>query len=309
VTSNLPTVSVIIPALNAAAALPAALDAVLNQSYENIVDVVVAAGDEATADAARGRVKVVNNPSQRTSAALNLAIAESDGDVIVRCDAHATLPEDYVEKAVETLKRTGADVVGGMQVPFGQTPWERAIASSMSSPIGAGDARYRRGGEEGAVETVYLGVFRREAIDRVGGFDDRFTRNQDYELNHRIIESGGTVWFNPALKVEYQPRSSLAALARQYFAYGAAKRLFSRLHPGSLRWRQLLPPALVLLLAVSVVGSVWLPALLVVPSTYVLAMLIAGVFLAGSAWRVSAALVTMHVTWGYGFLTGSRKRS
>ena len=308
-TSNLPTVSVIIPALNAAAALPAALDAVLNQSYENIVDVVVAAGDEATADAARGRVKVVNNPSQRTSAALNLAIAESDGDVIVRCDAHATLPEDYVEKAVETLKRTGADVVGGMQVPFGQTPWERAIASSMSSPIGAGDARYRRGGEEGAVETVYLGVFRREAIDRVGGFDDRFTRNQDYELNHRIIESGGTVWFNPALKVEYQPRSSLAALARQYFAYGAAKRLFSRLHPGSLRWRQLLPPALVLLLAVSVVGSVWLPALLVVPSTYVLAMLIAGVFLAGSAWRVSAALVTMHVTWGYGFLTGSRKRS
>ena len=308
-TSNLPTVSVIIPALNAPAALPAALDAVLNQSYENIVDVVVAAGDEATADAARGRVKVVNNPSQRTSAALNLAIAESDGDVIVRCDAHATLPEDYVEKAVETLKRTGADVVGGMQVPFGQTPWERAIASAMSSPIGAGDARYRRGGEEGAVETVYLGVFRREAIDRVGGFDDRFTRNQDYELNHRIIESGGTVWFNPALKVEYQPRSSLAALARQYFAYGAAKRLFSRLHPGSLRWRQLLPPALVLLLAVSVVGSVWLPALLVVPSTYVLAMLIAGVFLAGSAWRVSAALVTMHVTWGYGFLTGSRKRS
>ena len=308
-TSNLPTVSVIIPALNAAAALPAALDAVLNQSYENIVDVVVAAGDEATAEAARGRVKVVNNPSQRTSAALNLAIAESDGDVIVRCDAHATLPEDYVEKAVETLKRTGADVVGGMQVPFGQTPWERAIASSMSSPIGAGDARYRRGGEEGAVETVYLGVFRREAIDRVGGFDDRFMRNQDYELNHRIIESGGTVWFNPALKVEYQPRSSLAALARQYFAYGAAKRLFSRLHPGSLRWRQLLPPALVLLSAVSVVGSVWLPALLVVPSTYVLAMLIAGVFLAGSAWRVSAALVTMHVTWGYGFLTGSRKRS
>lgn len=308
-TSNLPPVSVIIPALNAAETLPNALDSIASQSYENIVDVVVAAGDDATAAAVKDRATVVLNSSQKTPTGLNLAIAQSGGDVLVRCDAHARLPVDYVATAVETLNRTGAHVVGGLQVPVGETPWERAIASAMSSKFGAGDARYRTGGNEGAVETVYLGVFRRDAIDRVGGFDDRFFRNQDYELNHRIIESGGTVWFNPALEVEYRPRSSLGALARQYFSYGAAKRLFSRVHRGSLRWRQLLPPVFVLLLATSIVASIWLPASLLIPAGYLIAMLLVGMFLAGSAWRIAAALVTMHLAWGLGFLAGSDSTS
>jgi glycosyltransferase involved in cell wall biosynthesis len=307
VTSNLPTVSVIIPALNAAEALPTALDSVTKQSYENIVDVVVAAGDDDTALAAQGRAKVVRNPALRTSTALNLAIAASNGEVIVRCDAHARLPADYVETAVETLFRTGAEVVGGMQVPVGETKWQRGIASAMSSFLGAGGARYRTGGEEGPVETVYLGVFRREAIDRVGGFDDHFIRNQDYELNHRIIESGGTVWFNPALRVEYRPRSSLTSLARQYFEYGRAKRRFSRKHPGSLRWRQLLPPALVVGLGAAVVVSFWWSPALLLLILYGGSMLGAGVSARAGAWRVAIALITMHLSWGTGFLTGATR--
>ncbi len=306
-TSNLPTVSVIIPALNAAATLPTALDSVARQSYENIVDVVVAAGDDVTARAADGLATVVRNPLMKTSTALNLAIAASGGDVIVRCDAQAQLPADYVETAVETLNRTGADVVGGMQIPIGETPWQRAIASAMSSTLGAGDARYRTGGEEGAVETVYLGVFRREAIDRVGGFDDRFIRNQDYELNHRIIESGGTVWFNPAMKVEYTPRSSLTSLARQYFEYGRAKHMFSAKHPGWLRWRQLLPPTLVLGLAAAVVVSLWWSPALLVLVLYGGTMLAAGVSARASVWRVALALITMHLSWGTGFLVGATR--
>jgi len=306
VTSNLPSVSVVIPALDAAASLPTALDSIASQSYENIVDVVVAAGDDITAQAADGLATVVRNPLTTTSAALNLAIAATSGDVIVRCDAQAQLPADYVETAVETLNRTGADVVGGMQIPIGETPWQRAIASAMSSPLGAGDARYRTGGEEGPVETVYLGVFRRDAINRVGGFDEQFIRNQDYELNHRIIESGGTVWFNPVMKVEYTPRSSLTSLARQYFEYGRAKRRFSAKHPGWLRWRQLLPPALVLGLAVVMVASVWWSPALLVLVLYGATMLAAGVSARASVWRVASALMTMHLSWGTGFLIGAR---
>lgn len=302
--ANQPTVSVIIPARDAVESLPVALKAVTRQSYPH-VEVVVAAADEATANVARAAgVIVVENPTGTTPAGLNLALAASSGDVIVRCDARSILPPDYVSKAVATLERTGAANVGGMQVPVGNTAWETAIARAMASPWGSGDARYRVGGEEGTAETVYLGVFRRTAIEAVGGFDEAFVRTQDYELNHRLIESGETVWFDPELKVGYRPRASLGELARQYFDYGRAKRQFSRKHRGSLRPRQMVAPLLVLVLVVSLVAAIWWPVTLVAPILYVLASIAVSVGAGGSLWRVSASLVTMHISWGLGFIIG-----
>jgi glycosyltransferase involved in cell wall biosynthesis len=300
VSPNLPSVSIVIPARDAAGPLRHALDAVEAQTYPNIAEVVVAAADAVTAAAAQG-FRVVDNPAGTTPAGLNRAIEASTGEVIVRCDAQASLPPRYVERAIDTLLRTGADNVGGMQVPVGVSPWEKAIAAAMRSPLGAGDARYRVGGEEGAVETVYLGVFPREVLQRLGGFDEDFVRNQDYELNHRIIESGGTVWFDPELRVEYRPRGSLAALARQYFEYGRAKRQFNHKHPGSLRWRQWAAPALVAALAAGLVASIWFPPVLAVLVAYATGMVIAGVVTDASPLRVAAALATMHLSWGVGF--------
>lgn len=302
------TVSIVIPAAGAAEMLPQALTALEQQEYPNIIEVVVAAADKESADAARRfGATVVANPSGATPIALNLAIEASTGDVVVRCDARSKLPSDYVERAVDTLVRTGADNVGGMQVPVGETFWERAIAAAMSSRLGAGDARYRLGGEEGPVETVYLGVFRRSALERVGGFDETFVRTQDYELNHRIIESGGAVWFDPGLRVEYRPRGSLGALARQYFEYGQAKRQFSRKHPGSLRWRQLAAPALVVVLVGSGLLSLFWPALGLVPAVYVAEVLAGGLVTArrhgAAALGAPLALATMHVSWGLGFFS------
>lgn len=304
-----PTVSLVIPARDSAETLGSALSSIRAQTYEAITGVVVAAADERSADVARQHgARVVDNPGGRTPMALNRAIAASTGDVIVRCDAQAVLPPDYVERAVETLIRSGADVVGGMQVPVGTTFWEKAIAGAMASPVGAGDARYRLGGDEGPVETVYLGVFRREALERVGGYDEDFVRTQDYELNHRIIESGGVVWFDPRLKVEYTPRGSLRALARQYYDYGRAKRMFARRHPGSLRWRQLGPPAMVAALVGSVSVSIAEPVVLIVPLIYVFALLASAAATAPKtrlpAFGIAPALATMHIAWGLGFLIG-----
>jgi hypothetical protein len=249
----------------------------------------------------------VHNPSGRTPDALNLGIGLATGDVVVRCDAQSVLPETYISTAVETLVQTGAVNVGGMQVPVGTTFWERAIAAAMASPIGAGDARYRTGGSEGPAETVYLGVFDREKLEAVGGYNAEFARNQDYELNHRIIESGGVVWFNPALKVEYRPRGSLKDLWNQYFQYGRAKRLFARRHPGGLRWRQLAPPLLVIGLLLSLIASFfWLWAL-AVPAAYLIAVTL-GSLMMPRRLRANAgtvlALATMHIAWGLGFLSG-----
>ena len=275
------------------------------QTYPQIGDVVIAVSDDETG-AAMGarRVRVIPNHGGSTPVGLNLALRESRGEVVVRCDAHAVLPADYVATAVETLVRTGADVVGGMQVPEGRTSWEKAIAAAMKSRWGAGDARYRIGGEAGPVETVYLGVFRRAALDRVGGFDEAFPRAQDYELNHRVIATGGVVWFDPDLRVDYLPRGSLRSLAHQYLQYGQAKRQFKRKHPGALRSRQLAPPALVLMLAGCLLGALWLPQLLAGIGAYALGLVGAGAASGYSPLRVAAALATMHLSWGAGFLVG-----
>ncbi|MEX1134450.1 MAG: glycosyltransferase family 2 protein [Acidimicrobiia bacterium] len=305
---SLPSVSVVIPALNAADKIGAALSSITSQEYENIAEVIVAAGDDDTLRVAKdsGAI-VVHNPSGRTPDALNLGIGLATGDVVVRCDAQSVLPDSYVSIAVETLVRTGAVNVGGMQVPVGITFWERAIAAAMASPIGAGDARYRTGGNEGPAETVYLGVFDRERLEALGGYDAEFVRNQDYELNHRIIESGGLVWFNPALKVEYRPRGSLRELWDQYFQYGQAKKLFARRNPGSLRWRQLAPPLLVIGLLLSLIASFFSLWAFAVPAAYLTAITL-GTLIMPRRLKANAgtvlALATMHIAWGLGFLNG-----
>jgi glycosyltransferase involved in cell wall biosynthesis len=307
VSVNPPTVSVIIPAADAADSLPRAIDSIRAQDYPNIIETVVAAADEPTSAAAVNSI-VIQNLTGSTPVGLNLAINASSGDILVRCDAHSVLPSGYVSRAVETLQRTGAQNVGGMQVPVGNTFWEKAIAAAMRSAIGSGDATYRLGGPEGAVETVYLGVFPRSTLLDMGGFDETFIRTQDYELNHRVIESGGVVWFDPELRVEYRPRGSLTALAKQYREYGKAKRAFVRRHSGELRWRQALPPILVVALATSLLASTFWPWFIVLPASYLISVSLGAAVTPSrerASWlAVTAALVTMHISWGLGFLTG-----
>ena len=307
-----PTVSIVMPAANAADSIGESLRAVAAQDYPNIVDVVVAAADEATAATARlDGARVVDNPSGKTPVALNLAIGASRGEVVVRVDAHSTIPPGYVSRAVRTLIETDADNVGGMQVPVGRSFWSRAIAAAMSSPAGSGDARYRIGGKAGPVDTVYLGAFRRATLDRLGGYDESFVRHQDYELNARIRHEGGTIWFDPGLRVEYTPRSSLRLLARQYFDYGTWKRWFARTNRGALRPRQLAPPLLVIALAASLAAAVVSPWSLLVPGVYLLGLVVAGLVTVPTtglaAVGVPIALLTMHTSWGVGFLTGQMR--
>jgi succinoglycan biosynthesis protein ExoA len=300
---------VIIAAADAAGTLPETLDSIEAQDYQGHVEIVVAAADAPTMSAVRSPgIIAVESPSGRTPVGLNLAASRSTGEILVRVDAHATLPPDYISRVVAVLDATGAEVVGGMQVPRGRSFMERAVAAAMSSPFGAGDARYRVGGTAGPTDTVYLGSFRRSVFESHGGYDERFTRHQDYELNHRIQSSGGTVWFDPELAVTYRPRSSVALLARQYFQYGTWKRRFARLHPGSLRPRQWAPPLLALGLAVSLVGSIWWPILLIAPGAYCLALVLIGAValrrVGPPAMAMPLALAVMHVSWGSGFLFG-----
>jgi succinoglycan biosynthesis protein ExoA len=307
-----PSVSVIIAAAAAEKSLPETLGSIDAQDYPGQVEVVVAAADPSTAAAAGAHgALVVDNPSGHTPVGLNLAAKSSSGEILARVDAHSVVPSSYIRRIVDTLIRTDADNVGGRQVPVGTSFMGKAVAAAMSSRFGAGDARYRIGGEPGPADTVYLGAIRRSTIDRLGGYDERFLRNQDYELNHRIRESGGTVWLEPDVEVVYRPRDSLRALARQYFQYGRWKRFFARSHDWALRPRQWAPPLLVLVLVASLLGAVWWTWLLAVPILYVLELVAIGLAalprVGPPALGMPAALAVMHLSWGVGFLLGVRR--
>lgn len=314
-----PAVSVIMPVRNEEHYLPAALHRILGQNYPGELQVVLAVApsrDRTEGVAAElaeeyPGVTVVPNPTGRTPAGLNAAIAASKHDIVARVDGHAILPDDYLRLAVDAMRQTGADNVGGIMAAEGVTAFEQAVARAMTSRVGVGNARFHTGGAPGPADTVYLGVFDRSALERVGGYDESFLRAQDWEMNYRIRRSGGLVWFTPTIEVCYRPRSSLPALARQYFDYGRWRRAVAR-RTGSINLRYLTPPTAVSVMAMGVgLGLAGLPLGLLAPGGYV-----AGV-LAASAWtgrglpakaRASLPLVyvTMHCSWGVGFLTSPR---
>ena len=316
----LPRVSVVMPVLNEERHLADSVRMVLEQDWPGELELVLALGpstdatDEVAAAlaAADARVRTVANPSGRTPDGLNAAIAASTGAVVARVDAHAEIPTDYLRSAVDVLEETGADNVGGVMDAVGVSPLERAIACAMKSPLGVGGARFHTGGGAGEADTVYLGVFRREALERVGGYDTHFERAQDWEMNHRIRETGGRVWFTPDLVVTYRPRSTVGRLADQYRNYGRWRRVVAREHPGTANARYLAPPAMVLgTLAATALGPFWRPAL-AVPAGYAAAVTVGGwVISTGEDTavraRVPLAIATMHWSWGIGFLTSPRR--
>jgi glycosyltransferase involved in cell wall biosynthesis len=258
-------------------------------------------------------VSVVDNPQRIIPAGLNQAIAAAKGEIIVRLDAHSMPVEDYVQRCVEALESGLGENVGGLwEIQPGGEAWQaRAIASAASHPLGVGDARYRVGGQAQEVDTVPFGAYQRSLIDRVGLFDETLLTNEDYEFNTRIRQSGGVIWFDPAIRSKYIARDNLSSLARQYWRYGYWKSRMLRRFPATFRWRQL-PPVFVIsfpLLAILSIWFWWARWLLIFEiAVYTIALLIVGIQLAvkqrdfALIVGVPLAIATMHFSWGTGFI-------
>ncbi|WP_246150041.1 glycosyltransferase family 2 protein [Agromyces intestinalis] len=322
-------VSYVMPVLNDVTHVRAAVDSILTQHYDGPVEVLIALGPsidgtaELVADlAARdGRVRVLDNEVGSTPAGLNIGIRAARYPVVVRVDSHSMLRPDYTRIAVATLERTGADNVGGIMDAHGETAFERAVALAYTTKVGLGGGSFHVGGHEGPADTVYLGVFRREALERVGLFDEGIKRGQDWELNRRLRETGGTVWFTPELAVTYRPRSSLDRLARQMFSTGMWRGELARRFPASNGIRYFIPPAMVLGvtlgLLVGIGGLVqltmgvapWLLVGFAVPAVYLLFVAASTLVYArgrgaGTAGWFLVVLPCIHVSWGVGFVLG-----
>jgi succinoglycan biosynthesis protein ExoA len=329
-------VSVVMPVRNEERYLAESVSRILAQDYDGELEVVLAVGPshDLTAEVASGladadkRITVVDNPTGMIPAAINIALAASRYDVVVRVDGHSMLPDNYIRTAVATLRETGAVNVGGIMAAEGVTPFQQAVAWAMTSRFGVGAASNHTGGEPGPADTAYMGVFRREAIEGVGGYNESIQIAEDWELNHRIRQAGGLIWFQPAMRVTYRPRATVRDLAGQYFRYGRWRRVISRQHAGTINLRYLAPPIAVtgvvggmLIglagaagLAAGAVG-IW-PGLLTLgfalPAGYAAGVLAVTALAARQLTpqvtaRLPAALATMHMCWGVGFLTSPRR--
>jgi succinoglycan biosynthesis protein ExoA len=316
--SPLPAISVILPVLNEESHLERAVLSVLSQDYRGPLEIILALGPSrdrtneiATKLASQdNRVKLLDSPTGKTAAGLNLALAASKSPVVVRVDGHAQIPNNYISLIVEILNKTGAVNVGGVMAAVGTTAFERAVAGAMRSPLGVGASRFHTGGEAGEVDTVYLGAFRREALIAIGGFDERFTRAQDWELNFRLRENGGVIYFDPRLHVTYRPRSSVGALAKQYFEYGRWRRVVSRRHSGTINYRYLAPPFALLGFSTSIVLGILLSSIFFIPAlVYLLFVVLASLKISTSVGEYLLLLVvipTMHFAWGAGFISSPK---
>ena len=258
-------------------------------------------------------LRVLDNPRQIVSTGLNAGIAASRGRIIIRADAHTAYAPDYVRQCVAVLEETGADNVGGPWHAVGRNYVSLAIASAFHSPFGSGGALAHSLTYEGPVDTVYLGCWPRALFDRLGGFDEELVRNQDDELNLRIVRNGGTIWQSLRIRSWYHPRSSLRDLLRQYMQYGYWKVRVIQKHRVPASWRHLVPPVFVATLALLALAS------LLSPAARTMASLVIGGYAAGlvtaaavtaraAGWRLFPVLpvvfLCLHAGYGVGFLRG-----
>ena len=324
------TVSIVVACRNEGAHIRRFLDSVMEQDMPQFAwEVIVADGmsEDGTREALSEycqkypRLRYIDNPGRIVSTGLNCAIRAARGSIIIRMDAHTRYAADYCRLCVKTLEKTGADNVGGPARTDATGKYGRAVAAAYNSRFCTG-AKFHDVNYEGWVDTVTYGCWRKSTLERLGLFDESLVRNQDDELNLRIIRSGGRIWQNPAIRSWYSPRVTLPAISHQYFQYGFWKVAVIRKHkiPGS--WRHMVPIT-VIMANLALLGAVGVAIVSGYPrlgselalfwtamsASYVLANLSASVAVAGRAgWDIfpylPATFAAYHFSWGFGFFVG-----
>jgi succinoglycan biosynthesis protein ExoA len=258
------SVSIVSACRNERRHIHAFLDSILFQQMgETGWEVIIADGmsDDGTRDvleqytAAHSHIRIIDNPGRIVSTGLNAAIMAARGEIIVRMDAHTRYARNYCHCCLKELERTGAQNVGGPLRTEARGLRARAIAAAYHSGFSTGGARFHDSSWEGFVDTVPYGCWRRATLIQLGLFDEAMIRNQDDELNLRIMRTGGKIWQTPRIVSWYSPRSEISALFLQYFQYGFWKVAVIRKHKIPASWRHLVPIAAIAANLMSLAGA------------------------------------------------------
>lgn len=313
-------VAIVIPVLNEERYLERVVLSLASQAPENVVEIIIVDGgstDDSLAIASAlaeqdPRLRVLMNPKRVQSAAVNLAARAADTTVnlLLRADAHAEYSSDFIDELLRAHRESGAQSVVNRLRSQGKRSFQRAVAAVSNSPFGTGGAVHRSGGYSGFVDHGHHALFDRAWFERIGGYDESFVANEDAEFDTRLRAAGGKIWFTSRADIVYFPRDSVRGLLKQYYRYGVGRAGTRSKHGEPLRIRQLIPPALVVVLLVSLVLALWTPWMLAVPVLYMLGVAAATIILIArlrdaAVLGAMAALPSMHVAWGAGFLRGT----
>jgi succinoglycan biosynthesis protein ExoA len=317
--SSHPLATIIIPARNEEKFIEQCLQSLIDQSYPcSCMEILVLDGDSEDTTVTlvkkltekHPNIRLIRNPKRVIPAALNLGLASASGEIILRADAHTVYDREYVRTCIDLLMSTAADNVGGVIKPEGHDWISKTIALAVSSPFGVGNAYYRFANRQMWVDTVAFGCWKKETLILLGGWNETYLINEDYELNYRLRQMGGKVLLSPEAKSRYYSRSSLLGLFRQYFIYGKWKIKTLVEHPESLVYRQGVPPIFVVSLLGSIsVSPFSMTPLLVVAGPYALINLVFSARIGMKhGWKFGCLLplvfFLIHFAWGAGSLVG-----
>lgn len=315
-------ISIILPIRNEENFIKKSIESILAQDYpQDQFEILIA--DGMSNDGTREIVQryqqdhpnlfLIDNPDKIVPTALNAAIRQAKGDIIIRIDGHTLIAPDYVRKCIETLQRTGADNVGGCMTADGTTTFGRAVSIATSTPFGVGNSKFHYAQEEAEADSVYMGAWPKDIFSRIGLFDEELIRDQDDEFNYRLREKGGKIILNPEIKSIYTTRSSPITLWKQYFQYGFYKIRVLQKHPRQMSLRQFVPPLFVLSLLISILLALttswgeWL--FLLIAFSYLTANIAASIVTASKkGWKhlplLPVTFFIIHLSYGFGFLAG-----
>lgn len=326
--SNNLLVSIIIPCRNEEKFISTCIESIMSNTYpRNKMEILIIDGmsDDKTREIIDEYanlypfIRLLVNPQKSIPAGLNLGIKNAKGQIVVRMDAHSTYDKKYISNCVEYLLRYQADMVGGVwiTVPGSDSLIARSIALVLTHRFGVGNADYRVGSTEMKyVDTVPFGCYKKDVFDRIGLYDEEMLRNEDDELNNRLIKKGGRILLVPNIISYYHSRDSLNKLWRMGYQYGYFKPLVLIKSWKVFAFRQFVPPVFVvgLLLsgALSLINNFFLVPFLVIIGSYVLATSAFSFGLAakrGAAFYLSIPLcfATLHFSYGIGYLMGILK--
>jgi succinoglycan biosynthesis protein ExoA len=313
-------ISIIVPCRNEAKQLRSFFSSVLAQVLPDGATLEMLIADGVSTDGTRKIldeyaasyhwIRIVDNPRGIVSTGLNLAIGLATGEIIIRMDVHAHYADDYVAQCVAVLDETKADNVGGPAQTRSGTYMQDAISAAYHSPFACGGARFHNIHYQGPVDTVTFGCWRKEVLQKIGLFDEELVRNQDDELNFRLIRAGGKIFQSPRIRCWYEPRVSLLALASQYFQYGYWKVRVIKKHGWPASLRHLVPATFVGSVCLLTVASFFtvtaVYTLAILLGIYTLANLVASWTICWRKFRLlpvmPIVLTTYHFSYGFGFL-------
>ena len=319
-TTNKPAITVIIPTLNERGFIADCLHSVLANTYpKSALEILVVDGGSTDGTLqevsdfieSNSIIRLLHNPKKIVPSALNLGIAAANHDLVIWLGAHAIYDKHYLSRSVNVLLEENCASAGGVISPIGKTTVGKAIAAATSTKFGVGNAKYRSAKTRQSVDTVFGGCWRKADILKIGGFDENWVRNQDYELNCRLREQVGEIILDPEIRFQYFCRESIPALAKQYFNYGYWRFNTFLKHPASFTVRQAAPLALLLGLLASVglaiVGSSFA---VIIPAFYLSTSMVISILLtirdAKPIYLILVPLIfaTLHFAWAVGFVTG-----